>query len=75
MKYLYIDCDIDGQVYEVPRRSCPRTCSNPYLHCISDNLPGCSCPRDQVIDELNNRCVPFKDCPSKKSTVHFSIYY
>ena len=72
---MYIDCDIDGQVYEEPRRSCPRTCNNTHLHCISDNLPGCSCPRDQVIDELNNRCVPFKDCPSKKSTVHFSIYY
>ena len=49
--------------------------SNPYLYCIIDNLPSCSCPQGQVNNELNDYCVPFKDCPSKESVVHCSLYY
>ena len=40
------------------------TCSNSHLHCIINNLLGCSCPQGQVIDELNNSCIYIRDCSS-----------
>ena len=51
------------------------TCSNLHLHCISDNLPGCSCPQGEVINELNNSCVYFRYSSSieKYSTLQYLL--
>ena len=63
---LDLDCPIVGQEYNDVKASCPKTCSNPHLLCAGEGQPGCSCPLGQVIDEMNNRCVQLKDCPSKE---------
>ena len=60
------DCPITGQEYNEVSAHCPKTCSNPHLLCAGEGEPGCSCPLGQVIDEINNRCVQPKDCPSKE---------
>ena len=58
-----IDCPIEGQEYQL-QASCPKTCDNPHLLCTTEDLPGCGCPNNQVIDETNNRCVHIDNCPS-----------
>ena len=58
-----IDCPIEGQEYQ-QHVSCPKTCDNPHLLCTTEDLPGCGCPNNQVIDETNNRCVHIDNCPS-----------
>ena len=63
---IFTDCPISGQEYNEVRASCPKTCSNPHLLCAGEGQPGCSCPKGQVIDEMNNRCVSPNDCPSKR---------
>ena len=57
--------------------SCPATCLSPFVFCdsIVCNVPGmCACPYGQVIDEVNNRCVPRDECPSATG-IHFIKIY
>ena len=41
-------------------------CSDPFPVCPSDCQPGCTCPEDTVIDEIQNRCVPLTQCSKIK---------
>ena len=59
------DCPITGQEYDEVAAQCPKTCTNPHLLCVGEGQPGCSCPKGQLIDEMNNHCVHPDNCPSK----------
>lgn len=61
--HLFSDCSIEGQTYQ-ERNDCPATCKNPHPICASNSYIGCSCPRGQVFDGTNDRCVDIKNCPS-----------
>ena len=41
---------IEGQVYKTSE-TCSHTCTILHLHCAIDNVPGCSCPNEQVFDK------------------------
>ena len=56
-------CPIQGQVFQ-QCRTCPATCEVPDIACIAICEPGCGCPRRQLIDEQNNKCVARDQCPS-----------
>ena len=72
---MIINCGIVGQINKEPCHTCPRTCSNCHLHCISDNQPGYSCPWGHVINKLNSHWVPVKDYPSKKGMQYIAVFY
>ena len=46
-------------------RTCPATCNDPDLRCTLECRRGCGCPPGQLIDEINNKCVPRRQCPCK----------
>ena len=67
-----LDCPIESQVYQTSD-TCTHTCTMFHYICAQDNLPSCSCPSGQVIDEEKGRCVYPQDCPSKKCFIKFEF--
>ena len=64
-------CENEGAAPVRCAPSCPATCLSPFVVCdsIVCDVPGmCACPDGQVIDEVNNRCVPRDECPTG---IHF----
>ena len=57
------DCAIEGQVYQI-NDTCTYTCTTHHYICGQENLPSCSCPDEQVIDEEKGHCEYPEDCPS-----------
>ena len=58
-------CAVEGAVYSECGAACPPSCLAPFLLCLFEGcFPGCMCPEGQLIDGLNNRCVPREQCPS-----------
>lgn len=61
-KSLTIHCPVEGQVFTDCGSPCPPTCTNPNPFCIKVCVARCECPKDTVIDEVTNTCVPLEDC-------------
>ena len=57
-------CTIKGQTFSFCASRCPRTCNSPPVFCPAVCVEGCVCPSGQLIDTINNRCVPEDECPS-----------
>ena len=64
---LSVECPIEGQVYYGGDSCapCDGTCEQPLVVCPLICRRGCGCPRGQVIDQAQNRCVALSECPSK----------
>jgi len=57
-------CSVEGATYSECGAACPPTCLTPAILCLIQGcFPGCTCPDGQLIDEVNNRCVPLEQCP------------
>ena len=57
-------CSVEGATYSECGAACPLTCLTPAILCLIQGcFPGCTCPDGQLIDEVNNRCVPLEQCP------------
>ena len=57
-------CSVEGAEYSECGGACPPTCLDPYILCLIQGcFPGCACPDGQLMDTVNNRCVPLEACP------------
>ena len=70
-------CTVKGQIFSSCASQCPRTCnSSPDIFCPTVCVEGCKCPSGQVINTINNTCVPEDECPPKGEvcvTVCFNV--
>ena len=76
-----IACPVGGQIRIECASPCNVTCANADTLLICPTvcvINGCQCPRDTVIDEQSNTCVPRSDCPSSNtgsySISHLYVY-
>ena len=66
-------CQVKGALLVKCASGCPATCLNPSVSCfvMICDVPGlCECPAGQVVDQVNNRCVPLEECPSAAGTAY-----
>jgi hypothetical protein len=68
------ECPVKGQIYYPQCAPCDGSCNQPLVPCLAICKQGCACPRGQVIDRAQNRCVALNECPSK-CPVKGQIYY
>ena len=59
--YTVVQCPGEGQFFSNDCRPLNATCSNPFLPVICD-VPMCSCPIGQVLNEETNKCVNASKC-------------
>ena len=56
-----VPCPAEGQTYSSDCRPFNATCSNPSPPSICD-LPMCSCPTGQVLNEELTKCINVSEC-------------
>ena len=57
------DCPAKGQIYTQCGQDCVATCQNPLpTDCSQTCQPGCHCPNGNILDEIQNACVPLSKC-------------
>ena len=68
-----VPCPAEGQTYSSDCRPLNATCSNPSPPSICD-VPMCSCPTGQVLNEELNKCVDVSEC-SKFFSYYTNLLY
>ena len=61
-----VECPVKGQIYYPQCAPCDGSCNQPLVPCLAICKQGCACPRGQVIDRAQNRCVALSECPSSE---------
>ena len=59
--YTVVQCPGEGQSFSNDCRPLGATCSNPFPPLICD-VPTCSCPIGQALNEETNKCVNALEC-------------
>ena len=62
--YIVAPCPGEGQSFSSDCRPLNATCSNPFPPLICD-VPMCSCPIGQVLNEEINKCVNSSECSKR----------
>jgi len=50
---------------------CVRTCSDPYKICGQSIIDTCHCPKGELLDQVQNKCVPISKCSKIKHLTYY----